>query len=81
MKNLIAPIAVAVLCAGCATADSESGNSLHATAKDREMNYLTGSRVPVRHDGNAQGVKVTEPDDMQRQDLQINQKQINPSGR
>jgi hypothetical protein len=81
MTKLLAPLAAALLCAGCATADTEGSNSLHSTARVRNMHYLTGSRVPLRHDGNAQGTKVTEPDDMQRQDMQINNRQVNPSGR
>ena len=70
MKNLsLAMVASVLLAAGCATVDADSGNSVHATAKDRDMNYLTGSKIPVRSDGNAQGTKVSVPDALERQEM------------
>jgi predicted small secreted protein len=81
MKNLtFAMVACALLAAGCATVDAGSGNSLHATSKDRDMNYLTGSKIPLRGDGNAQGVKVSVPTDLERQEMST-MRQTNPEGR
>jgi hypothetical protein len=81
MKNLtFAILAGALLAAGCATVESDSDKSIHSTAKDREMNYLTGSKIPLRADGNAQGVKVTVPSDLERQEMG-RLPQVNPSGR
>ena len=81
MKSFaLAIVAGTLLAAGCATVDAESGNSVHATAKDRDMNYLTGSKIPLRSDGNAQGVKVSVPTDLERQEMGAVRQQ-NPEGR
>ena len=70
MKNLsLALVAGVLLTAGCATVDADGGNSIHSTSKDRDMNYLTGSKIPLRSDGNAQGTKVTVPTDLERQEM------------
>jgi hypothetical protein len=61
---LFSALAAAFLAAGCATDSATTSSSGAERAVDASP--ITGSRIPRRGDENAQGVRVSSPDDLSR---------------
>ena len=71
MKTLVAPVAIALIAAGCATDPSSSTEPM----TDKE--YRTGSNIPERQRA---GVKTVSPEEFERQRSMTGTMVRKPSG-